>query len=71
MKQVGRKESELEREANIFACLLLMPKNLIMEDLKAGFDLGEDDAVKKLCDKYEVPANALLYRIYLLNNYDL
>jgi Zn-dependent peptidase ImmA (M78 family) len=67
----GRQEPELEREANIFACCLLMPKKLIEQDMKNGFDLGNDDMVKQLAKKYDVPMNALIYRIYLLNNYKI
>jgi Zn-dependent peptidase ImmA (M78 family) len=70
-KEAGRQEPELEREANIFACCLLMPKQLIEEDLKQGFDLGNDDAAAKLAKKYDVPMNALIYRIWLLNNYKI
>jgi Zn-dependent peptidase ImmA (M78 family) len=67
----GRQEPDLEREANIFACCLLMPKKLIEQDLKNGFDLGNDDMALKLAKKYGVPLNALIYRIYLLNNYKI
>lgn len=67
----GRHEPEMEREANIFACCLLMPKALIEEDMKKGFDLGNDDMVAKLAKKYDVPLNALVFRIYLLNNYKI
>ena len=70
--QITREQiKEMESEANMFAFFLLMPKTLIEQDLKSDYDLGNDDFVKSLFKKYEVPMNALQYRIYLLNNYNL
>jgi len=57
----------MENEANVFAVCLLIPEKLIMEDLKKGFDLGDDKTMRDLCKKYDVPLNALAFRISLLN----
>lgn len=65
------KKPDLEHEANVFACCLLMPKSLIEDDIKSGFDLGNDDMALTLAKKYDVPVNALIYRIWLLNNYKI
>ncbi len=59
-------EKKMEDEASIFACLLLMPKKFIHEDLKKGLDLGDDEAFKKLCKKYEVSAAQLAFRLHLM-----
>lgn len=59
---------EMDEEANIFACLILMPKALIEEDLKnLQIDLaGNDKALKELAEKYGVTMSALFYRQQLL-----
>lgn len=59
----GKQIPELEQEANLFACLLLMPSQLIKQDLENGVDLGETGMISKLAKKYDVPENAVAYRI--------
>lgn len=54
---------ELEQEANLFACLLLMPSQCIKEDMKNGFDLGDTGMISKLAKKYDVPENAIAFRL--------
>lgn len=54
-----------EKEANLFACLLLMPKEMIKKDVENGLDLGDDKALKGLAKKYQVPLNAMVYRLSL------
>jgi Zn-dependent peptidase ImmA (M78 family) len=53
----------LEQEANLFAMLLLMPKQCIAEDIAAGLDLTDNDKLKVLAKKYDVPLTALAIRI--------
>lgn len=59
-----------EREANLFAAELLMPKRFLDADIAkiAGLDLLDDDADwKKLSIRYEVSVQALTYRLAYLN----
>jgi Zn-dependent peptidase ImmA (M78 family) len=63
---------ELEDEANLFACLLLMPKEIFKEELeKISFDLGSDEAIKTLAKKFQVPLSACAFRLafYYKHNY--
>lgn len=58
---------EIEKDANVFALLLLMPKDSIEKDLSATqFDLTDDTPLKNLCKKYQVTMTAFSYRIQLL-----
>ena len=57
---------DVEKEANIFALCILMPREMIIEDLRKGLDLGSDDDLKMLCEKYGVTSTALTARISLL-----
>lgn len=61
MTEIERRE--MEQEAHLFACLLLIPEQCLKEDLKKGFDLCDDDRLKQLANKYQVPVNAMLFRI--------
>lgn len=61
----------MEDEANVFACLLLMPKEMIEEDLKQPMDLGSDDYMKELAKKYQVPLTALMFRMRLLKQFKI
>jgi len=61
-----KQDKDLEREANVFALMLLMPQKMIMADIKAGIDLGSDDDFKALAKKYGVSKTALAARIALL-----
>lgn len=54
---------ELEKEATIFAMLLLMPSKFIKEDFKDGMDINDDARLKMLCKKYEVSLTAMCMRI--------
>lgn len=60
---------DLENEANLFACLLLMPKQFIAKDIEemkidlGGVKNGDEDELQKLCKKYGVSLTALTYRI--------
>lgn len=66
---MAKKDKQLEDEANLFACLLLMPKKFIEEDMKKGYDLGDNKAMLALAKKYDVPLSALVFRItYYMKN---
>lgn len=66
---ISREEVKvLENEANVLACLILMPKVFFEADMKGEMDLGDDDSMKVLAKKYQVPLNALAFRIYLYHN---
>jgi Zn-dependent peptidase ImmA (M78 family) len=54
-----------EREANYFAMCLLMPEEMLLADIKkaGGIDVTNDAAVKKLADRYKVPAVTMALRI--------
>lgn len=56
----------MEDEANVFACLLLMPKELFKAELEKGMDLGDDTSLILLAKKFQVPLNACAFRIQLL-----
>jgi Zn-dependent peptidase ImmA (M78 family) len=66
---MSRQTQELEQEANLFACLLLMPSKFIKQDLEnlqvdlGGVRKGGEDELMKLCKKYGVSLTALTYRI--------
>ncbi len=56
---------QIEREANLFAMLLLMPKEFIKKDIETEWDIFDDKIIKILADKYQVPVTALVVRINL------
>ena len=58
-----------EIEANRFAAELLMPYDMILNDIIA-FDIEDDENLEELAAKYRVSVQALTYRINnLLNNF--
>ena len=52
----------IEIEANRFAAELLMPHDMILDDI-IEFDIEDDEELKKLADKYQVSLQALTLRI--------
>lgn len=52
-----------EIEANRFAAELLMPYQLLLEDLGAEIDLENEDTIKTLAKKYGVSLQAMTHRI--------
>jgi Zn-dependent peptidase ImmA (M78 family) len=66
---MSRQAKDMEQEANLFACLLLMPSKFIKQDIdEMEIDLGGvkksgEDELMKLCKKYGVSLTALTYRI--------
>lgn len=57
-----------EKQANMFAAALLMPRSLLLRDFrliaKEGFS---EDGLEALADKYEVSGEAMRYRLMNLN----
>jgi len=56
--------AQMEIEANNFAAALLMPEApLLVEIEKMEFDLGDDNALKDLSEKFNVSSSAMYYRL--------
>jgi Zn-dependent peptidase ImmA (M78 family) len=69
-EQSSTGEHRMEQEANAFAAALLMPKELLITEIKKfKIDLSddEDDSIRNLAKKFEVSATAMTYRIDNLN----
>lgn len=64
-----------EREANLFAAELLMPKTVLEKDLSTIKEIylldEEDQTIKTLADKYQVSVRALTYRLVNLGYIEL
>ena len=58
-------EIKQEREANAFAAALLMPKDLLVKEIKKlSFDLGgDDDMISELAQIFNVSTQAMAYRM--------
>lgn len=58
-------EEEIEREANQFAMELLMPEAFMKAEMaKLGpFDIEDDQAIKKLANKFKVSIPVMTIRI--------
>ncbi len=63
---------DVEQEANIFALFLLMPRDLLIEEILKlnGIDLTTDDSMKSLCKTFQVTPTAITARLGLLSNSD-
>jgi len=61
----------IEKEANIFAMELLMPRELLLADLdKIGnFDIEDNTTIKKLAKRYRVSEAVMFYRICTLDHW--
>ncbi len=60
-----------EREANQFAAALLMPAPWLRRELKMhAVDLGDDESLRALCDKFGVSNQAMMYRLMNLGLLD-
>lgn len=55
-------DASMEHEANIFAMELLMPFDLVVQDMK-GLDLTDDQELEKLATRYRVPRGVMAMRI--------
>ena len=64
--------NKVEHEANLFALFLLMPRDLLMEEILKfnGFDLTSDELIKSLCQTFQVSQVALTMRLGLLDKSD-
>ena len=61
-----------ERQANMFAAALLMPRSLIFKDVKNLSKEGiHDMEIQKLAEKYEVSEEAMKYRLMNLNTHQI
>ena len=57
-------EIKQEQEANAFAAALLMPEELLKEEIKKlDLDLADEDAIKKLATAFKVSTIAMTFRI--------
>ena len=54
----SRLDGPIERQANRFAAMLLMPWNLIVESIEQGID-----TVEELAEKFDVPKSAMSIRL--------
>ena len=59
-----RLNQQLEQEANAFAAALLMPEDVLRNEIaNIEFDLGGEDALKKLASIFNVSSTAMSYRM--------
>jgi|SRR5690625_1366218 len=57
-------EFKMEREANGFAAALLMPKKLIIEEIKKiNFDIADENSLNILSKKFKVSTQAMSFRL--------
>lgn len=62
-------DNDLEREANVFALFLLMPQDLLVQEihkLEGTLDWTDGKGLKKLCETFGVTQTALVVRMGLL-----
>lgn len=53
-----------EREANAFAAAILMPKHLLVREIReSDFDLADESFLKNIAKKFNVSIQAMSYRI--------
>lgn len=62
---MSRNKDEIEREANQFAMSLLMPKEMLMDEINkiGGINLVDDTQVMKLAKTFKVPITAMALRL--------
>jgi len=58
-----------ETEANAFAAELLMPVQFLDSEGDFLFDIGADEQLKQVADKYGVSAEAMSWRLFNLNRF--
>ena len=56
---------DLDAEASYFALCLLMPRSLLVEDVRkmGSVDLADDRQVQALADRYQVSVAMLVWRL--------
>ncbi len=60
-----------EREANQFAAALLMPATWLRRELELhAVDLGDDESLRALCERFGVSSQAMMYRLMNLRLLD-
>lgn len=54
-----------EREANLFAMELLMPRAFLLADIEkmGGVDIEDDAAMRKLANRYKVSVTVMALRV--------
>ena len=71
IKLYNRREEQIEIEANYFAANLLMPKQLLIKEVRRlDYDDDDDDNIKKLADLFEVSVSAMTFRLINLGLYN-
>lgn len=59
-----KNSNELEAEANYFARCLLMPADMVKEEVeKIEWNLSDDKAIKELAKRFDVPITAMVVRL--------
>jgi Zn-dependent peptidase ImmA (M78 family) len=55
----------MEEEANLFAMCLLMPEQLVRQEVEkmGGFSLADDESIKHLAKVFDVPLTAMAVRL--------
>ncbi len=61
-------DRDIEKEANIFAVCLLIPRDMILKDLQKPIDLTSDDWINMVCKKYQVTPAMVAFRLAILNH---
>jgi len=62
-----QKERRQEREANIFALCLLMPRDQFLKEWeKNKIDLADDEPLRNMADKFGVSMTAIMARASML-----
>ncbi|MEY4877067.1 MAG: hypothetical protein RL708_2216 [Bacteroidota bacterium] len=57
-------KQRIEEEANSFAAMLLMPEDLLRNEVKKiEFDLGSEETIKALSKKFDVSSTAMYFRL--------
>ncbi len=61
-----------ELEANAFAAAILMPKDLLLNEIKKhNFDLGDESAMKELANLFNVSLQAMTFRMVNLGFFSI
>lgn len=65
-------EDRLEIEANRFAAALLMPTDMLRNEItKNDFDLGDEEVQSSLAKRFNVSTQAMAYRLASLGMFEL